>query len=166
MPLLPTFRLRVPQIPVFDAAQSQQILRHQVAIGMTLLVEEIANEARLRTPADTGILRGAIATKVTQGVSATHLVQGEVFTGRQAPYALYVEEGTRPHFPPRAPLEAWARRKLGDGRLWFVVARAIARRGTRARHMFRDALRIVQPKIEPTITAFVERAAQLLQGGR
>ena len=50
--------------------------------------------------------------------------------GPSARYGLYVERGTRPHWPPRAPLEGWARR---HGVPVFVVQRAIARKGTRAR---------------------------------
>ena len=47
-------------------------------------------------------------------------------------YAAAVELGTKPHFPPVAPLALWAKRVLGDERLGFVIARAIAERGTRA----------------------------------
>jgi hypothetical protein len=53
---------------------------------------------------------------------------GEV--GPSVRYGLYVERGTRPHWPPAAPLRGWARRHNVPV---FVVQRAIARRGTRAR---------------------------------
>lgn len=58
----------------------------------------------------------------------------EKFVGRVAPqvaHGFYVEHGRRPgKMPPREPIEYWAQRKLGDRSLWFVIARAIARRGT------------------------------------
>lgn len=43
--------------------------------------------------------------------------------------AIFVERGTRPHWPPIAALAGWARR---HGRNAFLVARAISRYGTRA----------------------------------
>jgi hypothetical protein len=57
-----------------------------------------------------------------------------------ADYALFVELGTRPHFPPVDALKPWAEKKLGDENLAFVVARAISRRGTPARPFLGPAL--------------------------
>ena len=59
--------------------------------------------------------------------------RGRSLTGWVGPslrYGLYVERGTRPHWPPIAPLRGWARR---HGVNPFAVQRAIARRGTKAR---------------------------------
>jgi len=50
-------------------------------------------------------------------------------------YAVYVEEGTRPHFPPREALQGWADR---HGIPVFLVQRKIAREGTEPRYVFRD----------------------------
>lgn len=159
--------LKIPHIPLLNAQESQAILRREVGTAVQGIVEDIATQARQRTPVGaTGILRASIGTRVTLGADATHLARGEVFTGAQAPYAVYVEEGTRPHWPPRAPIELWAQRVLGSARRWFVVARAISRRGTRARHMFRDAMAAVRPGIEPRLRAALDRAARLLGGGR
>ena len=159
-----TITITLPQIPLVAPGQARAILRQEVGTAMHGIVGEIATEAKIRTPVFTGILRAAIGTRVTLGTEAGTLAQGEVFTGAQAPYAEYIEEGTRPHWPPRAPLELWAQRKLGDARLWFVVARAIARRGTRAYHMFRDALAQVQPTMQGRMQAAVDRAAARIQG--
>src|SRR5262245_16917215 len=76
-------------------------VRREVGTALTGIVEDIASRARANTPVDTGILRASIATRVTPGQEAGVLVRGEVFTGAQAPYAIYVEAGTRPHWPPR-----------------------------------------------------------------
>jgi len=166
MALIPVFHLTIPQIPLLDAAQSQAILRREVGTAMTGIVEHIASEARARTPVNTGILRASIGTRVTAGIDQRVLVQGEVFSGAQSPYASYVEEGRRPgSFPPRAPLELWAQRVLGDRSLWFVIGRAIARRGLRPRRVFAQARERVRPTIEPRLQAAVDRAAQILQGG-
>lgn len=160
------YRVTIDPLPILQPGQYEQVMGREVGKSVLGLVEEIAEGARQHTPVNTGLLRASIATRVTLGTPAGTLVHGEVFTGQQAPYAQFVEQGTRPHFPPRAPLELWAQRVLGDRRLWFVVARAIARRGTRARHMFREAFAQVQGRIVPTLDAAVARAARLLQGGR
>ncbi len=44
-----------------------------------------------------------------------------------ANYAVFVHEGTRPHFPPISAIAPWAQR---HGIPPFLVARSIARRGT------------------------------------
>jgi len=157
-----SFNVTLPTGPLLEPDEAMTIIRREVGTGLTAIVEDIATRARANTPVDTGILRASIATRVTPGQEAGVLVRGEVFTGAQAPYAIYVEAGTRPHWPPRAPIEAWARRKLGDASLWFVVARAIARRGTRAHWMFRDAWQAVQETIQPRLQAAADRAASII----
>jgi len=52
-------------------------------------------------------------------------------TEAQAPYSIYVEKGTRPHFPPPDALEGWARRR-GMESAW-PICKAIAKRGLKAR---------------------------------
>ena len=72
---------------------------------------------------------------------------GRVFLGAPADeYGIFVEVGTRPHFPPPAAIEGWVRRRLGvtDDRqareLAFLIGRKIARRGTPGRFLFERAL--------------------------
>lgn len=157
------YTLKLPKIPLLQLGGYEQVLQKQVGLEVTALVEQIADEARTRTPVGvSGILRASIATKVTQGTSGLALVQGEVFTGRQAPYAVFVEEGTKPHWVPIAPLKLWARRVLGDERAAYRVQWAISRRGTKARHMFRDAFAVVQPRIAGALDRAVSRAVALL----
>ena len=54
----------------------------------------------------------------------------EAEVGSTAKYAPYVEFGTRPHWPPPEPLEAWARKR---GIEVFLVQKAIAEHGMPAR---------------------------------
>lgn len=50
----------------------------------------------------------------------------------EADHASFVERGRRRgRMPPVAVISAWAARKLGDARLGWPIARAIARRGIR-----------------------------------
>lgn len=55
-------------------------------------------------------------------------------------YAVFVEKGTRPHMPPVAPLERWARIKLGKTGVGFLIARKIAREGTEPQPFMLPAL--------------------------
>jgi len=48
-----------------------------------------------------------------------------------APYSIYVEEGTRPHFPPLDALEGWAKRHGFDSA--WPICKVISERGLPAR---------------------------------
>lgn len=88
----------------------------------TLHIEGIAKEG---APVDTGRFRASIESRVGKR-------EASVFSAVE--YAPYIEHGTRPHWPPVAVLEPWARRHGIPSA--FLVARAIARRGTKARRVF------------------------------
>lgn len=132
----------IPNLPKFmaslrAAAQATPAEMHGAMAEATLVLEA---EARSLAPRDVGRLQGSITSRIHG--SGTSLV-GEV--GPSARYGLYVETGTRPHWPPRAPLEGWARR---HGIPVFLVQRAIARRGTRAQPFIGPALNKSQARIE------------------
>jgi hypothetical protein len=68
-------------------------------------------------------------------------------------YAGFVHGGTRPHFPPIAPLEKWARRKLGvtakrARAVAFLIQRKIGRKGTKAVPFLQEAIDQSQSKID------------------
>jgi hypothetical protein len=88
-----------------------------------MLIEEYAKDL---APVNLGELRASIKANL-------NLISGAVFTATistSCGYGMPVEKGSEPHWPPPGPLEEWAKRVLGDARLGFVVARAIAERGT------------------------------------
>ena len=173
--------LAIPQMPLTDTPARRRLLRGEMRGAMETLVTRAANIARAQTPSLSGTLRGSIATQVTQGTAASALTRGTVYTGKGAHWALWVELGTRAQFssfpsrarrasrttrmPPRAPMEVLAERYFGNRRLWFVLARAIARRGTRAHHPFLTALEAVRPQVEPVVRAAAARIAVGLLGG-
>jgi hypothetical protein len=170
MALIARFSLKLPAIPLLHPAQARTILSREVGTAVTGIVEEIAADVRANTPVGaTGIARAAVATRVMQGIDARVLVQAEVYTGRQAPYWQYIEEGRAPGKTPPwgegSNLRLWVQRVVGDISRTFVIARAIGRRGIRARHIFRNALARIRPTIQPRVQAAVDRAARLL-GGR
>ena len=97
----------------------------------------LESEVKEGWPVDTG--RGRAST--------THKVDGAVIplwgkVGTDVKYAPFVEFGTAPHWPPLGAMQPWARRhgfpagKQGA----FLVARAIARHGTKGHYMFQKAL--------------------------
>ena len=92
----------------------------------------VHNEAKRLAPVDTGRLRASITPEVR---GDGKVVQGIV--GSNVQYAAYMEAGTRPHWPPVGALEGWARRHKISA---YLVARAIARRGTKAYRYFEGAL--------------------------
>jgi len=77
-----------------------------------------------------------------------------------APYASIIELGRRPgKFPPPGVLRGWITRRLGKTEaearaMEFVVSRAIARRGLRARLVMTNSL----PKMKQVVMREVMRA--------
>jgi hypothetical protein len=68
----------------------------------------LVGQVRERTPTNQGHLRRSFDTKTTVFMDA---VFGEV--NNPLTYAMPVEMGTRPHFPPLEPLIDWVEAKLG-----------------------------------------------------
>lgn len=71
-------------------------------------------------------------------------------------YAIYVHEGTRPHWAPLDPLRVWVVKKLNiTGEEAEDVARRvqykIARKGTEGRPFIEDVYTLYQPKIIPEL---------------
>lgn len=112
-------------------------IKDAVKQGTALMWREVKDTA----PTAFGDLKKSIAADV----------QG--FSGRVRPtvqYAVFVHEGTRPHWVPSrewkpgGALHRWATRK---GIPPFLVARAIARRGTKARPWMRRAYEANQGRV-------------------
>jgi len=102
----------------------------------TLLVQR---GAKINAPVDTGRLRASITPEIrTMG----NEVQGVV--GSNVAYAPFMELGTRPHWPPIAALEVWAQR---HGTTAYLVARAIARKGMKAREFLKKAFEDAKDRI-------------------
>ena len=141
----------LPQLP--------QRLRGAIVRAMRESAILIQSFAKLYAPVFRGLLRVSISQNVSEEGSR---ITGEVGSGLT--YASVVEEGRNPWPgampPPSGDLRTWARRKLGDERLAFVVARAIKRRGFRAQPYLRPALLGATPRIE---TIFQSRILETLQ---
>jgi len=106
-------------------------------------------------PEDTGeLVRSAKTTPTRTGAIVAF----------DAPHAPFMEYGTRPHFPPLAPLADWAIRKgLADteeeaDEIALAIARKIAARGIAPRHFLARAVRSLKRRkiVREEITAELE----------
>lgn len=126
-------------------ARLPERLRGAVVRAMRESAVLIQSYAKLYAPVFRGLLRVSIAQNVAE---EGNRIVGEVGSGLV--YASVVEEGRSSGWfpPPNGDLRTWARRKLGDARLAFVVARAIKRRGYRAQPYLRPALLAATPRVQ------------------
>jgi hypothetical protein len=109
---------------------------------------QVEGAAKERAPVDRGQLRAGIGHKVDGG----EIPQWVEIGTRNIPYAPVIHEGRRPgSFPPVQAIAAWCARKsiTVDP---FVIARSIARKGTKARPFLTDALAASTPKIQGFFT--------------
>ena len=121
------------ELTIDDAVLQKAVANPQLVAGpvkdflarVALTVEGAAKEF---APVDTGRLRASIATTLQPTMA---IVRAGVF------YAPHVEFGTRPHMPPVAALQPWARRHGGISA--WALARSIALRGTRPQPFMRPA---------------------------
>lgn len=102
---------------------------------------EVLGHAQQNAPSNFGRLRNSLT--VDMGPRFRNEVSATV--GTDLTYAKAVEWGSRPHFPPVAPLELWVRRKLRvparrARSVAFLVARKISKRGTPAQPFLGPAL--------------------------
>lgn len=139
-----------------------EAIKPGVMAGMELTVQAAEAEIVKYTPVDQGILRASVFGRV---VDQWPRVQGVL--GSPLVYAAPVEAGSRPHWPPSAPIQAWVHRKFGLSgkemiRVAFLVARAISRRGTRGHHMFARGVALAERLAPRFLEAAVNRVAQTL----
>lgn len=97
-------------------------------------------------------LEGAVKRETPVGAGPIHL-RDTIFSrvhlsepvegilGTPAQHGMPVEMGTKPHFPPVAPIQHWVERKMGYSgsearQVAFLIARAISKRGTKGAKMF------------------------------
>ncbi len=127
------------------AITAEEMLR-----GVTEANLLIEREVKERTPVGVGGgagLRGSIHSIERR---TPHTVIGVVGTSMN--YAVPVELGTKPHFPPVAPIKDWVIAKLGvaadkaEGIAW-AVAKKIASKGTEGAEMFTTGLNATEPQI-------------------
>jgi len=119
---------------------------------------EIAGEVREKTPVDTGRLRNSVTSEVEKTMPTDVPTWARI--GSNVVYAPPVEFGRKPGtFPPYRQLQPWARRHGFGPSGGFLVARAIARRGTKGAEMFKRGLEAS----EHQVVVFIERASKEIE---
>ncbi len=96
------------------------------AINKTLV--HIQGEAMKKAPVDTGKLRSHWQLRV---------YDLEGYLRNKMKYAIFVHEGTKPHWVGKKHLQGWANR---HGIPVFLVQRAIAKKGTKANPFLKKAI--------------------------
>lgn len=105
---------------------AKRIVGDAVAAGLDKASALLWREAILNTPKSTGTL----AKSIMRDIEPTH---AKIYPTLM--YGLYVHEGTKPHGIPKSEIQPggslyrWAKKKGIDP---YLVARAIARKGTKA----------------------------------
>ena len=120
-----TLRLEGAPELIRALGRSPETMAQEQLRAMTASLLLVEADARRNVAHDTRQLMNSLTHRVRQEPGG---LVGQV--GPSVRYGLYVERGSRPHFPPVAALRGWARR---HGVSPYAVQRAIGRRGTRAR---------------------------------
>lgn len=119
--------------------QAPQIVLEEIATSMTEALLLLMREIKEIIPVGAhGLLRGSVTHSIVTRIRGVEMA-GKVFSPLN--YAVPVELGTKPHFPPLAPLRDWAEKKLGVSKsesrgVAFLIARKIAAKGTPAQRPF------------------------------
>jgi len=144
------------------AAQAMQKLPHEMARAnksaiteaLLLLEREIKDDMPVGA---TNTLKGSI-THALRGTPVD--LSGKVFTPIN--YAMSVELGTKPHFPPIDPLTDWVKAKFdiqgAEARsVAFLIARKIAKKGTKGAHTFTNTLSAQSSQVLRILESAVDR---------
>jgi hypothetical protein len=159
-----SFQFRVPKAPLFDGG-AQQLVDEELQAAVNAGVLILKGDIQPLVPVGaTSILRAGLQTSVT---GETAGITGRVFDA--AAYAVPVELGSKPHWPPRAPLELWVRRKLQVAEaqvrsVAFLIARKISRKGTPAVGFFERGFLAARPRVMSRFSQAHRRIAARLAG--
>jgi hypothetical protein len=155
-------RIRIEGLEEFrsDINKAVGMFPSVVRTAMDKSTRHIKNEVQDKIISEkipyTGQLQQSIYAKVTGSY------RGEVFVG--AKHGIFVERGTRPHWPPREPIERWAAVKLHQPGLGFVISRKIARVGTKAHEYFKPAVETSVGFVEKTFNQTVDVLLKAMAG--
>lgn len=142
-----------PTQKAFDAYK--RTLEPNLNKALDKSANNIWRKSKEMSPVDTNTLRGSISINKSRR-------EFKRAVGSSVKYAVFVHEGTRPHFPPIKALEGWARRhKISP----FVVARSIARKGTKAvpflekplNESFKDIVGFIEEALEKSNIQTVQK---------
>lgn len=154
-----SFNLRVEYGPLPKRFMADEQLARQAGLhAINMAGPFVARELALRTPSGaTGKARQSVIYE-PPAIVGFGVITG--FVGYGVPASLYigyVNDGTRPHWPPITPLTYWAARVLGDAGAGYAIAAHIAKYGTRAQKFVERTKREIKPRtVHIMREAFVE----------
>ena len=130
--------LNAGQLAAAVTGKNGPLLQKLLALGFKIEAQAKTLTNNQMVGVVTGRLSGSITTVAAEidGMPA-------VLVGTPVNYAMYVHEGTRPHWPPRDPIARWLALRGGNPKDAWRVQAAIARRGTRPRPFLTTAMRNV-----------------------
>ncbi|MBU1067666.1 hypothetical protein KKE60_07745 [Patescibacteria group bacterium] len=127
-----------------EASREARIARITEALNL------LEREIKQRTPWGAG----PIHLRDTIYPSGPHVQGNNVWgsIGTPLEHGEPVEYGTRPHFPPIAPIQFWVEKKLGlagaEARsAAFLIARTISVHGTKGAHMFEKGFEAAESRV-------------------
>ncbi len=126
------------------------IPRLAVTVVIAKYAVKIQSAARKLVRVDQGFTRSSILTLfMNKGLTAS--------IGSDQAAATYIEGGTKPHWAPRGALLPWVRRHGMPDSAEYLVRRAIAKRGTRARPFLKPAWDEWAPSYVEEATAEIQK---------
>lgn len=130
-----------------EIERSSTSIDREMDHAMALAQDVVVEEAKLRVPDKTGILKQSIQALPPTGSFASNTLEGVVSAG--APHALPVEDGTRPH-EIRPRFRRALRFPMAGGKDGFGYAKKVDHPGTEP-----------QPFLEPALDAKADEIADL-----
>lgn len=141
--------------------------------NLLLVLEDLAKDIRENYKEHLELHDRIASGELLNSVSTTVEVNGTTYSVwiSLADYWKYVENDTKPHWPPKAAIDRWIEikpvipRPGKDGRiptpeqLSFLIRRKIATVGTKGSHDLRDTERAVLPFYEERLLEALERDA-------
>lgn len=156
--------------------QAPQIVMEEMAASLNEAMFLLEREIKELIPVGAhGLLRGSVTHKLI-ALARGQSVSGKVFSPLN--YAVPVELGTKPHFPPLAPLRDWVEKKLGVSKsqsrsVAFLVARKIAGKsptgkpgGTKPQKPFETGFRDNADQVNAIFGRGLARIRDRLMGGK
>lgn len=143
-----------------NAARAERAVRLELGRLVQGIALDVEAEAKRQAPVFQGHLRRSITTGAVQVSGNTASIE----VGPGVSYGRFVEYGRGPgKAPPLSAIAPWAARK---GIPAFVLAKAIARRGTRARPYMRPGLEFARSRAPRHINRAVKGIQLAIGGGR
>lgn len=152
------------QVAIDAMERMPQVASDELYAALVEADQFLEREAKERMPTATGVGRASIFSQEQK------LPTGALgVVGSPLPHLVYVELGTRPHFPPIQPLQDWVRVKFGVPEdqsygIALAIARKIAQRGTLGVGMFHQALAHGKPTLDRIFQRARDRIAAKLTG--